>query len=157
MEEEIVVEEINPNNDFVNKLIEMTRKKDNQLKGFIDKKLINSDTETINKHIDKLKTMDENQQLIVKARAKQFEETNDPSKGFPILLAIIGIILSAYALLREFTNNHASIIFLSMLVVAIFAGSTTLYLNNVMKQRSTAIYFNYLVTNIKYENEKIEK
>lgn len=145
------------NNPFVNDLIEMTRKDDKDLKTFIDYNLFPRKSslsfESIKYNIDSLKTMDNTQQVILKARAKEFEESHDPSKYIPSLIAIAGIIGLLYSAIKELAKNSAWSVFLYSIVIAFLI----IYINRTyekhIKMRPTAVYFNSLITNIKYENE----
>ncbi|WP_339258269.1 hypothetical protein [Lysinibacillus sp. FSL K6-3209] len=149
--------------EFISDLVLHISKDDKKLKKFIDENLfpLNSKGKgdiTINNNINALKTMDPNQQLLVKGRAKHFEETNDPSKYFPALIAMIAILLPVYALINQLTVDktlsQTIIIFFN---IFLFLGTllyvARLYFNSV-RMRSSAVYFNSLVTNIKYDNEK---
>ncbi|MGE8000885.1 hypothetical protein ACQKOF_19855 [Lysinibacillus sp. NPDC093190] len=143
---------------FISNLIEVTRKKDKELKKFIDDNLFprrsSLSIEAINDNINALKKMDKNEQLLVRGRAKHFEESNDPSKYFPILIAIIGIIISLYGMLRDLSDTFITFI-INVLVIVFMVLFTTKLFTNTIEYRSTAIYFNSLITNMQYdENEK---
>jgi hypothetical protein len=146
---------------FIHNLIEMTRKDDNELKEFINEYLFPQKSkisiESINKNINILKKMDGTQQALVKSRAKTFEESNDPSKYFPTLLAIYGLVISVYVVLQELlvilnVNVVYSIYFRIFLIVTLGITVSKIFFNS-LNTRPTAIYFNTLIHSIEF-NEK---
>ncbi|MEC0094357.1 hypothetical protein [Paenibacillus macquariensis] len=150
----------NEENIFISNLIEITRKKDEELKVFIECNFFPEKStlsiEAISNNINILKKMNSSQQALVKGRARTFEEINDPSKYFPSLIAIITLILSLYALLRELSgllsgNVTLLVILLSFLVTAYLALFTIRTLSSTMKRRTTALFFNALLNSIKFE------
>lgn len=147
---------------FISKLIRMTKKKDKEFKKFIDKNLFplksNSNSiDYINGNIDALRTMDRNQQILVKARATHFEDMYDLPKYFPILIALMGAIISMYGLVKELSTEMSKdsslVIFLTIIVTVVLISLVTWLFIISVGMRSTAIYFNSLVTNIKYDKE----
>ncbi|QDZ98964.1 hypothetical protein D0439_10110 [Lysinibacillus fusiformis] len=139
---------------FISRLLRMTKKKDKAFKKFIDKNFKSNEIDDLNSNLNALRAMNSNQQLLVKARAKQFEEINDPSKYFPSLLAIAGIVIGMYTLIREQANNSDLFVFISIIVIAILGIGVTWLFTKTVLMRSTAIYFNSIVTNIQYNNEE---
>ena len=138
---------------FISRLLRMTEKKDKEFKKFIDKNFKSSKIDDINTNLNALRAMNSNQQLLVKARAKQFEEINDPSKYFPSLLAITGIVIGMYTLIREQSNNSDLFVIISIIVIAFLGIGVTWLFTKTILMRSTAVYFNSIVTNIQYNNE----
>ncbi|MFJ3386312.1 hypothetical protein [Lysinibacillus sp. NPDC086135] len=145
------------NTTFIHDLIEMTRKDDKDLKAFIDSNLFPKKSslsfESIKNNIDSLKVMDHTQQVIVKARAKEFEESHDPSKYIPSLIAIVSIIGVLYSAIKELSGNSAWSVFLHSMVIAFLIIYINRTYERLIKIRPTAIYFNSLIANIKYDNE----
>ncbi|WP_397537860.1 hypothetical protein [Rummeliibacillus pycnus] len=150
------------NKIFIINVIEMTKKDDKKLKEFIDGNFIpeKSDfgSEAIYKNIEAIKNMDKNQQLLVKARAKQLEENNDASKYMPAFVAIITAIISIYKLLIDYsekinpkiTNIIMGISILGTSILAIIALFLVL---NSYKRRATGIFFNSLLSNLEFVKE----
>lgn len=140
------------NNLFINNLIEMTRKDDDELKKFIDHHLFPEKSQlsidAINNNINILKGMNCTQQALVKGRARSFEELNDPSKYFPSLFAIFGLVISLYALLRKITQNSWPIVILSVIVIALLTIYITRIFVKSVKRRSTAVFFSALINSI---------
>ncbi|KOS68370.1 hypothetical protein AEA09_07240 [Lysinibacillus contaminans] len=138
-------------NIFISDLIEATRGKDQVLKKFISKQLYIKKSpfgiERINKNIDFLKTLDSTQQALIIGRAADFKESNDPSKYFPVILAIFGFIISLYKLLDEFTGT----IIFSFMVTLVIAIYFTFLMIRAFSTYPIAVYFHSLVTNIKFE------
>ncbi|MCS1390633.1 hypothetical protein QH639_25220 [Lysinibacillus sp. 1 U-2021] len=147
----------NQNVNFINDLIEMTKKDDKELKRFIDHNLFPKESllsiDSINSNIDSLRLMNENQQILVKSRAKQFEESNDPTKYFPTLLGIFGLVITLYGILNQVLNND-----IGTLIYATVIGILGIFVANIFRKsivvRPTAVFFNSLVTNIQYNNEE---
>lgn len=142
---------------FINDLIETTRKDDEDLKKFIDDnlypKISKLSIETINKNVSELQKMTVNQQVLVKGRARSFEDSNDPSKFFPSLLAILGIVFSLYALLREVTNSSWGTVLASILIISFFAIYATRLFTKTTKRRSTAVFFTALLDSINFKEK----
>lgn len=157
MTESIQTRISSPNNTFIYDLIEMTRKDDKELKAFIDSNLFPKKSslsfESIKCNVDSLKGMDSTQQVILKARAKEFEESHDPSKYLPSLFAIVGIIGLLYSAIKELAGNSAWSIVIYAMVIGFLVIYTNRAYNKFIIIRPTAIYFNYLIANIKYDNE----
>ncbi|MEK4884888.1 hypothetical protein NST81_09340 [Bacillus sp. FSL W8-0223] len=143
------------NNIFINDLIEITRKNNKELKKFIDYHLFPKKSplsfEAINNNIKALERMDKTQRSIVKARAKEFEESYDPSKHFPPLFGIFGFLISMYSLLKEI-NRMVGIISSIMLIVGITTYSAMVY-TKAIQLRSTAVFFNALINSLKYDEK----
>lgn len=140
----------------IHNLIEMTRRKDEELKAYIDHHLFPKKSKqsinVINENINSLVEMDMTQQVLIKSRAKSFEESNDPSKYFPSFLTILGFIILLYAVLRDFTDNNDAVVFLSIVVISmLIIVPTRLYMKTV-KIRTTAVFFNTLINSIVYKN-----
>ncbi|OLS02872.1 hypothetical protein [Tissierella creatinophila] len=151
------------NDNFINDLIEITRKEDKELQGFIEEKLsLEKSTlsiEHINKNIESLRGMNNTQQALVKARARKFEEMNDPSKHLPILLALFGLVISLYNALIELPKLLKSESILGVTIVlniAVIAG-LALYANwlyrHTVKMHPTAVFFDTLINSIKFEDQ----
>ncbi|MGG3998808.1 hypothetical protein [Anoxybacillus kestanbolensis] len=142
---------------FIQNLIEATRK-DEALKKFIDYYLFAKKSplslENINRNIKSLKKMDDTQQLIVKARAREFLELNDPSKHLSILIGFFGMVIGAYKALGEIFKMAGFKIVDSFLViiVSLILGtySARLLIKN-MRTRSTALFFYELISNLNYD------
>lgn len=138
-------------NIFISDLIEATRGKDQVLRNFIDKQLYIKKSpfgiERINKNIEYLKTLDSTQQALVIGRAADFKESNDPSKYFPVIIAVFGLIISLYKLLDEFTGT----VIYSFMVTFVLSIYFTLIMIRAFSTYPTAIYFHSMVTNIKFE------
>ncbi|MEB7771436.1 BA5345 family protein [Kurthia gibsonii] len=70
---------------------------DKELDNFLNNKFCVSKNDTslsdVEKNIDSLKDLSELEKKVAKARLKQFEEDNDVSKFFPVLIAIIAALL----------------------------------------------------------------
>jgi len=111
-----------------------------------------SSIKAINKNIDFLKGMNATQQALVKSRAKVFEETYDPSKYFPTLLAIYGLIISLYVILQEsLVKNNLNEIFsidLRVIIIILLGSTASILFLITIRRRATAIYFNTLINNI---------
>lgn len=111
----------------------------------------------IEENINALKYLNKNQQRIVKARAKEFEENNDLSKYVTPMIAFFVFMVGAYKLLAKlivYKNLglylHATLaLVLVMLVFYIFY--------NQIEHRSSAVYFNNLISNIEFDEEIREK
>ncbi|WP_431030105.1 hypothetical protein [Lysinibacillus sp. LZ02] len=138
-------------NIFISDLIEATRGKDQVLKKFIDKQLYIKKSpfgiESINNNIDVLKNLNPTQQALIIGRAADFKESNDPSKYFPVIIALFGSIISLYKLLDEFTGT-VIFSFIVTLVVSVYLTSLMI---RAFSTYPTAVYFHSLVTNIKFE------
>ncbi|MGR7910251.1 hypothetical protein BFM98_01430 [Lysinibacillus sp. AR18-8] len=136
---------------FISDLIEATRGKDQELKKFIDEHLYIKKSpfgiERINKNIEFLETLDSTQQALVIGRSADFKESNDPSKYFPVLIAVFGFIISLYTLLDKFTGT----VFYSFMVTFVLAIYFTLLMIRAFSTYPTAVYFHSMVTNIKFE------
>lgn len=140
------------NNIFIKNLLEVTRKDDDELKKFIDHHLFPERSQlsidAINKNVNILKGMNCTQQALVKGRARHFEETNDPSKYFPTLFASFALVISLYALLREITKNSWLTVIMNILVISLLTVYTVRMYVKVVKRRSTAVFFNALISSI---------
>lgn len=138
-------------NLFIDDLIEMARKKDKELKKFVDENLFPKKSslsiESINKNIETLKTMNATQQVLVIGRADHFKDSNDPSKFFPVIIALFGLVISLYNILSLFTDIMIFSIFATVIVIAYLS----ILLRRIFSLYPTAIYFHSLVSNIKYE------
>ncbi|EPZ37802.1 hypothetical protein C289_2090 [Anoxybacillus ayderensis] len=147
---------------FIQNLIEATRK-DKELKKFIDSYLFAKKSslslENINRNIKSLKKMDDTQQLIVKARAREFLELNDPSKHLGTLVGFFGMIIGVYKALAEifkmidFKIVDSSLVFsFLVLIVSLILGTYVgrLLIKN-METRSTALFFYELISNLNYD------
>ncbi|MED3804002.1 hypothetical protein P4562_18935 [Lysinibacillus xylanilyticus] len=104
----------------------------------------------VKNNINSLKKLNENDVLIVKARAKQLEENLDPSKYFPAILGVFGLLMIIFRLpvvgFSELEQNSFSLLIGILIgVIAIFL---FLSLVRIQKKRGKAIYFNSLITNI---------
>ena len=123
--------------------------KEKSLLNFIDDNLIlkEENEKIVKKNIDSLKKLNENDVLIVKARAKQLEESLDPSKYFPTILGIFGFIIILYRILLAQFSNDLTFIMVSVVIsaIVIFLISS---IGRIQKKRAKAVYFNSLITNI---------
>ncbi|MGE7131180.1 hypothetical protein [Lysinibacillus xylanilyticus] len=126
--------------------------KDDSLLTFIDVNLIikTKNERIVKNNINSLKKLNENDVLIVKARAKQLEENLDPSKYFPTILGVFGLLMIIFRLplvgFSELEQNSFSLLIGILIgVIAIFL---FLSLVRIQKKRGKAIYFNSLITNI---------
>lgn len=141
----------NKNKFDINKLIELTRKKDKILKKYIDyylnPKTSKLNIDEINKNIDELKKLNENQLLLIQSTSKKIKDANDPSKYFPGLIAIIGLILSLYTLLGE---EYEIILFIVTFVLTMLAIGKFF---KMAKIRTTMVFFNTLIDNMKTKNK----
>jgi hypothetical protein len=150
MKESINTNISNESSNFIYNLIEMTRKSDKEFQKFIDYHLYPKKSplslEVINKNIKTLKLMDSNQRLIVKARAKEFAESNDPSKYFPSLLVIFGFIFNLYKLVEKI-DKKLGLVF-NVLVISFFAIFSAHLFFKTVKIRSTAVFFNTLIDTV---------
>lgn len=93
--------------------------------------------------------MDRVQQSIIKARAKEFEKLNNPAKYFPTIIAIFGFVLSLYALFREIDKVLG--LFLSFIVTSIITIYVVVLFKKIIKNFSTAVFFNSLIDSIDFE------
>lgn len=141
----------------INKLIDITKESDETLKIFVDHHLFPQksqlEIEDINNNIDLLRKLNGTQQALVKGRAKSFEELNDPSKYFPSLFAIFGLIVTLYALIREMSGGAMWVSLVSVMVIALLAVWAIGSLVKTTKKRSTAVFFNTLLNNINYDEK----
>lgn len=141
---------------FTNKsLIKKSRSNENEFKDFIDLHFFTKNSplsdEVITNNIEVLKKMDASQQSLIKARAKEFEESNDPSKYFPTILTLFGLIITFYSLLTELTKNSSLIIGANIVVAVILVLYATRIFTNTIGKRSTAVFFNTLINSIDFE------
>lgn len=139
----------------INKLIDITKESDETLKIFVDHHLFPQksqlEIEDINNNIDLLRKLNGTQQALVKGRAKSFEELNDSSKYFPSLIAIFGLVIGLYALLREMWDGASWLYLVSVVVV----GGLTIFVAKLFFKtiaiRATAVFFNTLLNSIDYD------
>lgn len=150
---------------FISNLIKKAEENDKEFKEFIDENLFpmkskSNSIDVIKTHLHILKAMDSTQQLLVKARAKHFEETNDPSKYFPSLIAMFVVLVPIYTLLNSVDKEsyYMGIIMLTN-IIAFLAFIVFVFKSFLMtiRMRSTAVYFNSLVTNIEYNGNEEKK
>lgn len=145
----------NEDSTFIYDLIKVTSESDRKLKKFVNDKLFPQKSflsvESINQNIEALKNMNENQQLLVKARAKHFEEMNDLTKFFPTLIGLFASLVSIYAFIREIIPQDIFFIRMAILVYFSLFFYFTIASVFVVQNRSTAVYFNNLITNIEYK------
>jgi hypothetical protein len=139
----------------INNLIDITKKEDETFKKFIDHHLFPQksqlEIEDINNNIDILQKLNGTQQALVKGRAKSFEELNDPSKYFPSLIAIFGLVIGLYALLREISEGASWVYILSVLVGAGLTIFVARLFGKTVKRRATAVFFNTLLNSIDFK------
>lgn len=137
---------------FIQNLIEATRKGDKELSEFVNYHLFPKRSplslESINRNIKSLKKMDDTQQLIVKSRAKEFVELNNPA-NLNLLFAIYGLVISMYNLIKE-ANKTLGII-LNIIAIGIFVVYMTRITVNNVRLRSTALFFYELISNLNYD------
>ncbi|NNU96285.1 hypothetical protein [Anoxybacillus sp. EFIL] len=137
---------------FIQDLIKATRKGDKELSEFVNYHLFPKRSplslEDINRNIRSLKKMDDTQHLIVKARAKEFVELNNPA-NLNLLFAIFGLVISMYNLLKE-ANKILGLI-LNIIAIGIFVVYLTLTTVNNVRLRSTALFFYELISNLNYD------
>ncbi|WP_146548171.1 hypothetical protein [Rummeliibacillus suwonensis] len=141
---------------FIKDLLEMSKKKDKVFKAFIDENLFPKKSSLSDEHIKNniysLKFMDKKEQLIIQARAKSFEETFDPSKYFPSLLAIFGGVFAIYKALADRSGNIVIFLIYIIIMLYLFFYSARLFIKAV-NIRPTAVYFNTLINKIEFESE----
>lgn len=146
---------------FINNLLEASRKKDKEFTLFIDENLnIRSSKDNIiaiQNRIDQMKKMTESEQTVIKARAKELEDGSDVSKYLPALLTIFALIISAYTILSEFKAEDGFIKALQVFVTIGLAALAFKIYTSLVKVRSTAVYFNGLLSSTAFENETISK
>lgn len=138
--------------NFVGKLIEMTERKDKKFKIFVDENLFAKESSLaayeINKNIKALKMMDSDQQLLIQGRADHFKESNDPSKYFPSVLVLFGLIITFTATLKEITGTFIFTVISSTILILILLR----ILYQAVLTYPTAVYFHSLVSNINKNN-----
>lgn len=141
---------------FIKDLIEASKRSDKEFRIFIDENLFPKKSSLSDEHIKNniysLKFMDKNEQLIIQARAKSFEETFDPSKYFPSLLAIFG---SAFAIYKALADRSGNIVIFSiyiLIMLYVFFYSSRLF-SKAVNARPTAVYFNVLISKIEFESK----
>jgi len=141
--------------NIINELIEHSRRRDKELCSFIDEYLYPKNSKlsiaTIENNINSLKKMTESQRIIVQSRAKGLEDSNDIAKYMPSLLVIIGLIISAYTTLATLFSSEIKVL-LPLMATIIFAAMTFRIYVSLMKNRSTAVYFNNLINSLEYDN-----
>ncbi len=133
---------------FRDQLINAMSKEDSLLTFIDDNLIIKEENEKIvKKNIDSLKKLNENDVLIVKARAKQLEESLDPSKYFPTILGAFGFIIILYRILLAQFSNFGTLILVSV-VISVITIFLIFSIRRTQKTRAKAVYFNSLITNI---------
>lgn len=145
---------------FVNCLMEVTSKSNKEFMKYIGENFHPRGSNSLHKiemNIEMIKSMNVNQQLIVKARAKEFEEDNDLSKYVTPLIALFGSMVTAYGLLTQlFVNKTLGTILLVIIAFAFCFISYKIY-QTLTIQRSSAVFFNNLISNIKFEDKPMTK
>ncbi|MEB2280186.1 hypothetical protein LAV73_09285 [Lysinibacillus xylanilyticus] len=105
----------------------------------------------INANIEMVKNMARNDIILMKARLKQLEEDHDPSKFFPALIGIFGIILMLYSTLNDYFKASGFATLIAVFIVVIFLVKL---FNNIVSNRNTIIFFNTLFNSLDFKNNE---
>lgn len=108
----------------------------------------------IKRNVKYLESMEKEDVLFVKARLKQIEEDNDPSKYFPTLLGIFGFVTSLYSIIRIYSKNDLLAVIINIIVLSFLAIYLVRVFFNTTKRRNSIIYFNEIFKNIIFEEGK---
>lgn len=146
----------NENLISIDSLMSVICESNTNFKKFIDenfhpKKL--KDLQKIGENIEILKSMNEHQQIIVKARAKEFEEDCDLSKYITPMIALFGFMVAAYRVFSEFII-YKNLAILFNVVLAFGLGYVLMRVYQTLTiQRSSAVFFNNLISNINFDEK----
>lgn len=143
-------------NDFLDKINFKTRKEAVDYYKFIEDKFIpfrsKSAYTNIKMNVQSLETMKLEDVMFVKARLKQLEEDNDPSKYFPAMVPLFVMVLSIYiAMFNVFKTYSIGIISTIVLMIIIIPLSSIFRI--MVKRRNTNIYLNSLFNNIEFKQK----
>lgn len=121
---------------------------------FINVKFIPNKSEKeiieIKENIKALELLDKEEEIILKSRMHQLVEDYDPSKYFPTVLLIFGLLISAYKLLSEIFPDSSFIMGVLLIISLIIPFYIMLSFKKFIEIRNTVIYFNKLINEIEY-------
>lgn len=144
-------------NNFNDEILHNSRKSDLEFSNFIDEHLFSKKSKLsdnqIDKNIESLRTMNEVEFIKLKASAKTLEETNDVSKYFPALISLTLMLIAAYGSIATFLGKSSvtaenAFLWLTILISLILIFLLIRTYKKVSHVRSSAVYFNSLISNI---------